>query len=106
VAPVLQGEERDSADETPRLAAYMGRTRTPLDLLALATLWIVLVPPGDFGDASTFALAVRLGLSAVYGVDMTIRVVLARRFGTTCGPTPWGWSSSPSRRYASSSACA
>jgi voltage-gated potassium channel len=69
-------------DEADRLARYVARTQTPLDLLALATLWIVLVPPGDFGsshDASTIALGVRLGLSLVYAVDLAIRVSLAPR---------------------------
>jgi voltage-gated potassium channel len=57
----------------------LARTQTPLDLLALVTLWIVVIPPGDFGDASTAAVIVRATLSAIYGVDMTIRTVLARR---------------------------
>jgi hypothetical protein len=70
----------DADDPSGRLAAYIAKTQTPLDLLALATLWIVLVPPSDFGHrASTIALAVRLGLSTVYAIDMTIRVRLARR---------------------------
>jgi voltage-gated potassium channel len=76
-------EAGDLDDPTGRLASYMAKTRTPLDLLALTTLWIVLVPPGDFGsgDASTVALTVRIGLSVVYGIDLTIRVVLAQRHG-------------------------
>jgi voltage-gated potassium channel len=71
---------RKPEDPSPRLAAYVAKTQTPLDLLALVTLWIVLVPPGDFGagDASTIAFAVRVSLSVVYGIDMTIRVMLAR----------------------------
>ncbi|HXY94132.1 MAG TPA: ion channel [Acidimicrobiia bacterium] len=71
--------DADPDDPTGRLATFVARTRTPLDLLALATLWIVLVPPGDFGAASTVALVVRLGLSAVYAIDITIRATLARR---------------------------
>ncbi|HZI77286.1 MAG TPA: hypothetical protein VFD73_25250, partial [Gemmatimonadales bacterium] len=69
-------------DPDGRLAAYMMRTQTPLDLLALATLWITVVPPGNFGpspDAGAVALTVRIGVSAVYGVDMAIRSLLARR---------------------------
>jgi voltage-gated potassium channel len=45
-------------------------------------LWIVVVPPSDFGtahDARAIALIVRVGISVVYGVDMAIRSVLARR---------------------------
>jgi voltage-gated potassium channel len=66
-------------DPTGRLSAYLARTQTPLDILALLTLWVVLVPPSDFGRGSTIALACRLSLSAVYGIDLAIRAGLARR---------------------------
>ena len=63
-----------------RLARYEARTRQPLDLLALATLWLVVVPPGDFGhDVLYIVLAFRLALSAVYGIDIAIRSTLAPR---------------------------
>ena len=82
-APVLD-ERRDPNVEDPsgRLAVYLAKTQTPLDLLSLLTLWIVVVPPGDFGsdhDASTIALAVRIGVSVIYGIDIAIRSTLARR---------------------------
>jgi voltage-gated potassium channel len=78
------GADDDSAvdDADSRLAAYVARTQAALDLLALATLWIVVVPPGDFGTAHharAIALTVRVAVSAVYGIDLTIRSVLARR---------------------------
>ena len=66
-------------DPTGRLAAYLSRTQTPLDVLALLTLWVVVIPPGDFGIGRTAAFAVRLSLSAVYAVDITIRARLAQR---------------------------
>jgi voltage-gated potassium channel len=65
-----------------RLAAYVARTEIPLDLLALVTLWIAVVPPGDFGTRDgvrDVVLAARLGLSAVYGIDLIIRSVFAGR---------------------------
>jgi voltage-gated potassium channel len=65
-----------------RLAASTSRTQTALDLLALATLWITVVPPSDFGTTQTtrtLALIVRVAVSAVYGIDITIRSILARR---------------------------
>jgi voltage-gated potassium channel len=71
--------QADLDDPTGRLAAYLARTQTPLDFLALLTLWVVIVPPGDFGPRINLALAVRLGLSGVYAADITIRTVLARR---------------------------
>jgi voltage-gated potassium channel len=57
----------------------MARTQTPLDVLALLTLWLVLVPPGDFGSASTIAWVGRICLSVVYAVDLTIRTSFAQR---------------------------
>lgn len=76
------GDDPAVDDPGGRLAAYIARTQTALDLLALATLWIVVVPPGDFGtahDARTLALTIRVAVSVVYGIDMTIRSRLARR---------------------------
>jgi voltage-gated potassium channel len=70
--------QTDADHPDGRLAAYLARTQTPLDLLALLTLWIVVIPPGDFGsDAQAVALTVRIGLSVIYGVDMAIRTILA-----------------------------
>jgi len=63
-----------------RLAEYEAKTRQPLDLLALATLWLVVVPPGDFGhEVVPIVVGFRLTLSAVYGIDITIRSALAAR---------------------------
>jgi voltage-gated potassium channel len=76
-----QGVNADRVVNDPgRLAQYEARTREPLDLLALATLWLVVVPPGDFGHDVTFIVfAFRVALSAVYGVDIAIRSTLAPR---------------------------
>ena len=71
-----------AADPSGRLAAYEARTQTALDLLALATLWLTVVPPGDFStahDARIIVLTFRVALSVVYGIDLAIRSVLARR---------------------------
>jgi len=66
-------------DPSGRLAAYEAKTRTALDLLALLTLWLVLVPPWDFGhDVQGIWWTIRIGLSVVYGIDLTICSVLAR----------------------------
>jgi voltage-gated potassium channel len=72
--------DTDRDDPSGRLTAYMAKTQTPLDLLALLTLWIVVVPPSHFGGrASTIALLVRVGLSLLYGLDLAIRTSLATR---------------------------
>jgi voltage-gated potassium channel len=72
----------DVDDPSGRLDAYVAKTQTPLDLLALLTLWLVLVPPPYFGSepyGSALSIASRVGLSFIYGVDMAIRTALARR---------------------------
>jgi voltage-gated potassium channel len=76
-----RGADADRAMNDPgRLAEYEARSREPLDLLALATLWLVVVPPGDFGhDVTYIVLAFRVALSAVYGIDIVIRSALAPR---------------------------
>jgi voltage-gated potassium channel len=78
------GAGDDSAADGPdgRLAAYVARTRTALDVLALATLWLCVVPPSDFStahNARNIALTIRVAISAVYGIDLAIRSALARR---------------------------
>ena len=66
--------------DNDRLAEYEASTREPLDLLALATLWLVVVPPGDFGhDVSGIVWTFRIALSVVYGIDIAIRSALAPR---------------------------
>jgi voltage-gated potassium channel len=70
----LPGNDQD------RLAEYEAKSQQPLDLLALATLWLVVVPPGDFGHEVVYVvLAFRVALSAVYGIDIAIRSALAPR---------------------------
>jgi len=75
------GAEAGHAENDPgRLAEYEARTRGPLDLLALATLWLVVVPVWDFGHGVTgIVAAFRVALSAVFGVDIAIRSALAPR---------------------------
>lgn len=81
--PLTTDTTNDDTDEAEkRLANYLARTGTPLDLLALVTLWIVLIPPNDFGstdDVQIAAIAVRIGVSVIYGIDIAIRSALARR---------------------------
>jgi len=74
------GPADQATSDTGRLAVYEDSTRELLDLLALATLWLVVVPPGDFGHNVTgIVYAFRFALSAVYGIDIVIRSALAPR---------------------------
>jgi voltage-gated potassium channel len=76
-----RGADADRAVNNPgRLAEYEARTREPLDLLALATLWLIVVPAGDYGHGVRYiVLAFRVALSVVYGIDIAIRSALAPR---------------------------
>jgi voltage-gated potassium channel len=76
-SPALDADD-DSMIEDPtgRLRAYLARTQTPLDLLALATLWIIAVPPWEFGDGKTgtaIAIGLRGVLSIIYAIDAFMR---------------------------------
>ena len=77
-----RGAGDDAAVDGPggRLAAYEARTEKAFDLFALLTLWIVVVPPWDFGhDVEGIVWTIRIAVSVVYGIDLAIRGVLARR---------------------------
>ena len=60
-----------------RLDRYQRRTQTPLDVLALVTLWLVAVPPAKLRLDTTVAVALRAALSGVYALDFAIRIALA-----------------------------
>jgi voltage-gated potassium channel len=67
-------------DDRSRLEAYQRKWRNPLDVLALMTVWLVVVPPGVITSNHglyVVLLIARIGLSAVYAVDLSIRASLA-----------------------------
>ena len=78
-----KGADADRAtNDAGRLADYEARTEEPLDLLALATLWLVVVLPSEFGAGRAVTDTVytfRFALSAVYAIDIIIRSALAPR---------------------------
>jgi len=77
------------------MAEYEARTRDPLDLLALSTLWLVVVPPGDFGHRVTYVvLAYLQHQTGPLGVPAR-----APGPGSCCSP----WQSSPRRWHPVSS---
>lgn len=78
--PGRDANDSRAVNDADRLAQYQARTRGPLDLLALATLWLVVVPRGDFAHNVTgIVFAFRVALSAVFGIDIAIRSALAPR---------------------------
>jgi voltage-gated potassium channel len=65
---------------TPRLDAWLAVTTAPLDLLALCTIWLTIVPIANLDDLSgkpMYWWAGRFALSFVYFLDMAIRVHLS-----------------------------
>ncbi|CAB4691978.1 MAG: hypothetical protein F2942_04155 [Actinobacteria bacterium] len=69
---------------SPELEAYILRSESNLDFVALLTLWIVLIPFSSFGSDTTafmVALLTKLAVSFVFAVDMFRRARLA--------PQPW-----------------
>lgn len=71
----------ESEEGNDRLDSWVDRTTSPLDLLALCTVWLVAVPIPVLDDVhrTPLWLVGRLMLSAVYFVDIAVRVSLARR---------------------------
>lgn len=71
----------ESEEGNDRLDRWVDRTTTPLDLLALCTVWLVAVPIPVLDDVHRTPLWLigRLMLSAVYLIDIVVRVKLARR---------------------------
>lgn len=76
---IFSGDPDLEADPTGRLSAYVAKSHVALDLLALCTIWLVVVPPSRFGSLSDVVFGLRVSLSAVYLTDLTIRARLARR---------------------------
>ena len=90
-----------AVNDPERLAEYEARTRDPLDLLALATLWLVVVPWWDYGHVARYiVLAFRVALSIVYGIDIAIRSALAPDIFAMHSPIRLPSSRLSSRRYA------
>lgn len=79
MAPPQPSREENTS---PRLETYIERTRTPLDLFALCTLWIIAVPISSIGegpDTTPLGLLLRVSVSLVFAIDMAIRAALAPR---------------------------
>jgi voltage-gated potassium channel len=78
------------ADALRRLARYERHVQMPLDVLALSSLWLVVIPPWDLGAATVPALVARAGISLVYIVDITVRALLAGRYWSYVRAHPLG----------------
>jgi voltage-gated potassium channel len=65
---------------TPQLERWLAVTRTPLDLLALFTIWLTVLPfttvRAVAGSTALWWIG-RVGLSLVYGIDLLVRARLS-----------------------------
>jgi len=71
----------ESEENNPRLDRWINWTTLPLDLLALFTIWLTVVPLGGIHDERHpfFWYAGRILVSVIYAIDMTVRTLLARK---------------------------
>ncbi len=76
------GQHPKDENTSLRLRAYIVKSQTALDLIALLTLWIVVVPVRQLGvgeDLTIGGIVIRLAVSFIYGIDLAIRARLAPR---------------------------
>ncbi len=66
----------------PRVNRWTARTRAPLDILALLTIWLSCVPISTMLHFSSYRIwwvTARLALSVVYAIDIGVRAILSQR---------------------------
>lgn len=72
----------ESEPDNPRLDRWINKTTLPLDLIALCTIWLTVVPLGTIhrvADHPMFWYVGRIAVSFIYGIDMAVRTYLSRR---------------------------
>jgi voltage-gated potassium channel len=72
----------ESEPENPRLDRWINRTTVPLDLIALFTIWLTVVPFSAIHRSAGHPLYWYIGritISVIYGIDMGVRTYLAHR---------------------------
>ncbi len=82
VSDVITGKRPKDENTSSSLRHYVARTQAALDLIALLTLWIVVIPVRQLGmgeELTIGGIVIRLTVSFIYGVDLLIRARLAPR---------------------------
>lgn len=77
----------------PRVDRWMARTQLPLDMFALATIWLSFIPITDmlkFNSHRLLWISARAGLSLVFAIDIGIRARLSGRMGRYLMTHPFG----------------
>ena len=77
-------ENVPASERTPALMRYIARTEVPIDLVALVTIWLSVIPFTTVSrEAFTWWLIARVFLSTVFLVDLIVRARLSLR--------PWAY---------------
>ena len=80
---VAQSADPSEAEpDNPRLDNWINHTTLALDLIALFTIWLTIVPLGSIHRVATepfFWYAGRIVISVIYGIDMGVRTYLSHR---------------------------
>jgi len=77
----------------PQVDQWMARTRLPLDMLALATIWLSFVPITDmlkFNSHRLLWISARAALSLIFAIDIGVRARLSGRIGRYLMTHPFG----------------
>ena len=80
-------------DWGPRVDHWTSRTQLPLDMLALATIWLSVIPITDmlrFNSHRWLWVGGRLALSIVFAIDIGTRAVLSGRTWRYLATHPFG----------------
>ena len=77
----------------PQVDRWMARTQLPLDMFALATIWLSFIPITDmlkFNSHRLLWISARAGLSLVFAIDIGVRARLSGRMGRYLMTHPFG----------------
>lgn len=77
----------------PQVDRWMARTQLPLDMFALATIWLSFIPITDmlkFNSHRLLWISARAGLSLVFAIDIGVRARLSGRMGRYLMTPPFG----------------
>ena len=78
---LTSADPSESEPDNPRLDRWINKTTLPLDLLALCTIWLTVIPFGTIHRVASHPwlwYVGRISLSVIYGIDMAVRTYLAR----------------------------
>lgn len=72
----------ESEPDNPRLDRWINKTTLPLDIIALFTIWLTVIPLGSIHRVAAepvFWYAGRILISVIYGIDVGVRTYLSHR---------------------------